>query len=55
MKKFVINVGQGLLTAALIANVTLLWNFNARLVAIETKLGVINTARNPNPQTARNP
>lgn len=51
MKKFAINVGQGLLTAALIANVTLLWNFNARLVAIEVKLGIIGTTHN----IAKNP
>lgn len=53
MKKFVTNVGQGLLTAALIANVTLLWNFNARLVAIETRLGIITKAHNT--ETAKNP
>lgn len=47
MKKFLLQVGASLLTAALIANVTLLWNFNARLTAIETKLvHLTGTGRN---------
>jgi len=36
MKKFIQSVLASLTVAALIANVTLLWNFNTRLTRIET-------------------
>lgn len=43
MKNFLVNVGASLLTAALIANVTVLWSVNSRLTRIETKLETPNT------------